>query len=121
VPVQNAQVPGEIALGLQTDRRGARGNAKPHDTSRYESFSIEPIETIDVVQLAQRLSDPRLGLLRAKGLVRDRLGQLHALQVVGSRVDVSPAPASPGSTPGLVFIGLIGQLDREAILRVRRT
>jgi G3E family GTPase len=118
VPVQNARVPCEIALGLRTDRRGPRGSARPHDTSRYESFSIESAEPFDVDRLAQRLSDPRLGLLRAKGFVRDRLGQLQALQVVGSRVSVSPAPASSDGTPGLVFIGLIGQLDREAILTV---
>ena len=117
VPVQNARIPLEIALGLQTDRRGARGSAKPLDTSQYESFSIESIETTDVARLAQRLSDPRLGLLRAKGFVRNDSG-LQVLQVVGSRVNFSPAHASPESAPGLVFIGLIGQLNREAILTV---
>jgi G3E family GTPase len=118
VPVQNAHIAVEIALGLQTDRRGARGSAKPHDTSRYVSFSIDSIENADVVLLAQCLSDPRLGLLRAKGLVRDRRGQLQTLQAVGSRVNISPTDIDTDAAPGLVFIGLTGQFDRAAVLKV---
>ena len=116
--VSNARIPIEIALGVHTERRGARGNARPHDASQYESFSVEPVENVDVARLAQRLSDPRLGILRAKGFVRDRSGQLHALQVVGSRVNVSSVDASADCDPGLIFIGLTGQLDREAIFEI---
>ncbi len=116
--VSNARIPIEIALGMHTERRGARGNARPHDASRYESFSAEPVENVDVARFAQRLSDPRLGILRAKGFVRDRSGQLQALQVVGSRVNVSSVDASADGDPGLIFIGLTGQLDREAIFEI---
>ena len=113
--VHNARIAVEIALGMHTERRGARGNARPHDASRSKSFSVEPVESVDVARFAQRLSDPRLGILRGKGFVRDRSGQLHALQVVGSRVNVSSVDASADGDPGLIFIGLTGQLDREAI------
>jgi G3E family GTPase len=116
VPVRNGQIAIDVALGLQTDRRGARGGARPHDTSRYESFSLEIAETVDVIRFVQSLADPRLGILRAKGFVRDRNGQLQALQVVGRRVDVSRIDATAGS-PALVFIGLTRELDRAAILQ----
>jgi G3E family GTPase len=118
LPVQHARIPIDVALGLQTDRRGARGGARPHDTSQYETFSVELSGRADVEELARRLFDPRLGVLRAKGFVRDGLGQHQAVQVVGHRVDVSPAPTSEKGAPRLVFIGLTGQLDREAILAV---
>jgi G3E family GTPase len=115
VPVCNGQISIDVALGLQTDRRGARGSSRRHNTGQYESFSLEIVEKVDVIGLAQSLADPRLGILRAKGFVRDRRGQLQALQVVGRRVDVSP-PNAPSGAPGLVFIGLAPELDRAAIL-----
>jgi G3E family GTPase len=118
LPVQHARIPIDVALGLQTDRRGARGSARPHDTSQYETFAVEVSGNAEVARLAQRLSDPHLGVLRAKGFVRDGLGQLQALQVVGNRVNVSPAQTSEAGAPRLVFIGLTGQLDRESILAV---
>src|SRR5579871_4339365 len=115
VLAHNARIPVEVALGLHTDRRGARGSAMPHDTSQYESFSIEQDGNTDVPKLVETLSDPRLGILRAKGFVRDGLGRLLALQVVGCRVEASPAPPGQDGLAKLVFIGLSGQLDRGLI------
>ena len=114
--VQNAQIPIELALGLQTDRLGARGSARPHDTSRYESFAAEPRAITDIDRLCARLSDSALGILRAKGVVRDAAGRLHRLHVVGSRVSAVPEQENAQQAPGLVFIGLSGQLDRDTIL-----
>jgi G3E family GTPase len=115
---ENSQIPIELALGLRTDRLGARGTARLHDTSRYESFALERGEIKDVEQLGQRLSDPRLGVLRAKGIVRDAAGQLHVLHIVGDRVSTSAAPGAEGQTTRLVFIGLSDQIDRNAILAI---
>jgi G3E family GTPase len=72
--VQNAQIPIELALGLHTDRLGARGSARPHDTSRYESFVAEQGAIGDIGEFCERLADPVLGILRAKGFVRDSTG-----------------------------------------------
>jgi G3E family GTPase len=118
VPVQNATIPPDAALGLQTERRGARGSSMRHDANRYESFSVEFLKQTDVALLAQALADPGLGLLRAKGFVRNAQGELQALQVVGSRVSVSAAEGGAEGGPGLIFIGLSGQLDRTAIMAV---
>jgi len=115
LPVRNACIAVEIALGLHTERRGARGSARPHDTSRYESFSVELGNSTDMPRLVQALSDPRLGIVRAKGFVRDGGGRRLALHVVGVRVNVSPALVDDGSPAQLVVIGLAGQLDRSAI------
>ena len=56
-----------------------------------------------------------LGLVRAKGLMRDLDGQPRALQLVGARAAVTPS-AHPRPEDGrLVCIGLRGQLDRASI------
>jgi G3E family GTPase len=113
--VQNAQIPIELALGLHTDRLGARGSARPHDTSRYETFVAEHGAIGDIGQFCARLSDPALGVLRAKGFVHDSAGRLHSLHVVGPRVSATPETGNERATR-LVFIGLSGQLDRDTIL-----
>jgi G3E family GTPase len=114
--VQNAQIPIELALGLQTDRLGARGSARPHDTGRYESFVAELSATADIDRLCAQLSGSTLGIIRAKGFVRDAAGRLHSLHVVGSRVSAVPEAENAQQAPRLVFIGLSGQLDRDTIL-----
>jgi G3E family GTPase len=114
--VRNAQIPIELALGLQTDRLGARGSARPHDTSRYESFVAELGAATDIDRLCTQLSGSALGILRAKGFVRDAAGRLHSLHVVGSRVSAVPEAENAQQAPRLVFIGLSGQLDRNTIL-----
>jgi G3E family GTPase len=113
---QNAQIPIEVALGLHTDRLGARGSARPHDTSRYESFVTDHGAIRDIEQYCTRLSDPLLGVLRAKGFVRDSAGRLYSLHVVGSRVSATPESEGAERATRLVFIGLSGQLDRDTIL-----
>jgi G3E family GTPase len=113
--VQNAQIPIELALGLHTDRLGARGSARPHDTSRYDSFVAEKGTIDDIEQFCVRLADPALGVLRAKGFVRDSAGRLHNLHVVGSRVSAAPESEDAERATRLVFIGLSEQLDRDTI------
>jgi len=118
VAVQNSQIPIELALGLHTDRLGARGSARPHDTGHYDSFVAERGPIADIEQFSSRLSDPGLGILRAKGFLRDGGGRLHSLHVVGSRVSIAPESENAERTTRLVFIGLSGQLDRDTILSI---
>lgn len=114
--VRQSTIPIELALGLHTDRLGARGSARPHDTSRYEQFVFEPRAIDDIGQVRDRLSDPALGVLRAKGFVRDVAGRRHILHAVGGRVSVTPDQDNDQRASRLVFIGLSGQLDRATIL-----
>jgi G3E family GTPase len=116
--VQNSEIPIELALGLHTERLGARGTGRPHDTSHYETFVVERAATANIEQLCARLSDPALGVLRAKGFVRDPAGRLLTLHVVGSRVSTSAETDNPPRETCLVFIGLAGRLDRDAILSI---
>jgi G3E family GTPase len=118
LPVENSRIPVELALGLHTDRLGPRGSARLHDTTRYQAFSVEHDKVTDVERLLRRLADERLGILRAKGIVRDAAGQLHALHVVGGRVSTSDAPEFTAPSTRLVFIGLTGQIDKDAILSI---
>ena len=81
----------------------------------FESMSLEFAHAVDCVALGRALSAPELGLVRAKGLMRDLDGQPRALQLVGARAAVTPS-AHPRPEDGrLVCIGLRGQLDRASI------
>jgi len=81
----------------------------------FESISLEFAHAVDCAALARALGAPDLGLVRAKGLMRDRDGQPCALQLVGARSAVTPS-AHPRPAQGrLVCIGLRGQLDRATI------
>ncbi len=81
----------------------------------FESVSLEFTHAVDCVALGQALSTPELGLVRAKGLVRDQDGQSCALQLVGSRAGVTPSSHPRAEDGRLVCIGLRGQLDRASI------
>ncbi len=86
----------------------------------FESASFELDGRYDLDALGAALADPALGLVRAKGTLRDASGHRAVLQAVGARVRVGPAPAgSPAAddaAPGrLVAIGLRGALDAPAI------
>ena len=70
---------------------------------------------MDATELAQRLSAPGTGVLRAKGIL-NQAGKPVALHVVGQRfeIDVAPVGAKPGR---LVVIGLRARLDRAAVVQ----
>ena len=77
-------------------------------------FDLPP--AVDVAVLARHLTQPEMGVLRAKGIVRDADGKPIALHVVGQRFEIDAAPA--GVVPGvLVVIGLRNRLDRAALTR----
>ena len=82
------------------------------------SFPID--QPVDVQRLAQGLADPHLGLLRAKGVMREQGGNGVVLQLVGSRIEIGDrAPAAGGDVGGaLVCIGLRGSLAGDAIGRI---
>ncbi len=112
----HAAIAPELALGL---REGAvvppAGPRSPDAAALYESVALDLPAGIDLEALARRLTDPALGVLRAKGIVADG-SRRRALHVVGARAAIDEAP--PAARPGrLVAIGLRGRFDRAAIAR----
>ena len=103
-------------------------HADSHATA-FDSASFRLELPLDVRRLADGLADPALGVLRAKGLLRDNGGATIMLQLVGARVELQQArekhelpeaqesQASPGPIAGgvLACIGLRDRLDREGI------
>lgn len=82
----------------------------------FESLSLEFSHAVDCAWLAHALGAPELGLVRAKGLLRDLDGAGRVLQLVGARATVSPS-AHPRPQDGrLVCIALRGQLDRARVM-----
>ncbi len=65
--------------------------------------------------LALALTDPALGILRAKGFVRDLQGRRITIQIVGARHQTSPAPSDSITQNGVVAIGLKGRIDLATI------
>jgi len=120
IPTTRAAIPPELILGL-------RDSAMPREASRlrtpggpdaarlYEALECVVLPTLDVATVAQKLTAPAMGVLRAKGILHDAGGRLVVLHVVGQRFEIDMAPAN--ATPGkLVLIGLRGRLDRAAIM-----
>jgi G3E family GTPase len=85
----------------------------------FVSTSLAIGQPIDVRRLAQGLTSPDLGLLRAKGVMHDSSGSVKVLQLVGSRVDIADWHHAGRDPPAsvLVCIGLRHSLDRDAIAR----
>lgn len=119
-----AQLPPEAVLGIELSRGRARAARGLFSATRRQRASAEAlferIETslaqrVDARALAAALAEPTLGIVRAKGLLRDLDGTPVALQVVGARYDVSPT-AAPRATAGrLVCIGPKGCVARGAV------
>ena len=92
-------------------------NPKPHfESDGFVTLSLCPSTTLDLRAVAQALIAADVGLLRAKGFLRSNSGELHTLQIVGQRFDISPAPANVNA--GFVCIGMREQLNQDLIARV---
>ncbi len=118
MPVRNASLPPEIVLGMKAVPRTRHRQSEPlkHQTTDYETVSVEVDGPGDPEKLARALVDPRLGLLRAKGFLRSLDGTLVTLHIVGRRSLVEPAPAWVEGPGRLVCIGLAAEMDRAALL-----
>ena len=94
-------------------RSSLRTPGGPDAASLYETWTVSTPGPVDIELLGRRLAAPELGLLRAKGFVRDHQGRLRTLHVVGERFEVTDAPSS--AAEALTVIGLRARLDKEAI------
>jgi G3E family GTPase len=114
-PVLDAErgdVPLDVLLGPGSGR-SRHAFAGPTEHPDYETALFENLPGVDVERLALALTDPALGILRAKGILHERSGAARVLQVVGRRSEVTDA--SSGAAGRLVCIGLRGTLRREDI------
>ena len=115
---ERARIPRDVLLGF-----GAR-SAKPSALlmtamqahPSYESLAFDQLPALDAARLAAALAGPVLGVIRAKGIVRDLGGETSVLHVVGRRAEVITSSAHCANR--LVCIGLRGRFDREAIGRI---
>jgi len=112
VRVHHAKVPNAIVLQPydRTDVATPR-EFHPH-ADAFESRVIPFENECDAEAVAQRLADPDLKLIRAKGFVPTSAG-MRAIHTVGRRWAVSDAPA--GATPGVVIIAEKLGADLSAI------
>ncbi|HSH07027.1 MAG TPA: CobW family GTP-binding protein [Burkholderiales bacterium] len=119
------RLPLEAVLGI------ALGARQPADSGALRSGAQQPVAAAEALfehlemQLAPRvdaralgaaLAEPALGVIRAKGILRDRDGAAIALQLVGTRAAVEPLAGAGAAAGRLVCIGLKGRLDRAAIV-----
>jgi G3E family GTPase len=119
VPSRNADIPVEIIVGQHAPRQ-ADTSLTPrcgnHHTADYQTLSFEIDAPRDPERLADGLTRPDTGLLRAKGFVRRLDGTFATVHVVGQRALVEPAPSWIDAPGRLVCIGLADLLNRSAIL-----
>ena len=116
---ERAAIEPALILGLREDAVVPADAAPvPEAASLYESLDIALPPSIDVAALAEKLTAPALGILRAKAIVASS-GRRMALHVVGRRSAIDEAPQAaltgPAPTGRLVAIGLRGRLDPAAI------
>ncbi|MGI9500605.1 MAG: CobW family GTP-binding protein [Geminicoccaceae bacterium] len=115
VTTQRAAAPLEIILGAHLDDASNRRTGRHDANDHFIAVSFPATSPIDAERLSACLADPELGLLRAKGFVRDLDGSLRAIQVVGQRYETTTAPSD--AKPGLVCIGLKTQIKRAVLER----
>jgi len=111
----------DVDLGADANRVRRRGaprfeNLRPQASAetQFERLEATLAQPVDAGALAQALAQPALGVIRAKGVLRDLDGATVALQVVGAR-GVITAHQRQAAAGRLVCIGLKGRLDRAAV------
>jgi G3E family GTPase len=89
----------------------------PHfEASDLEMMTVTLREPVDVENLAKKLADDDLGLVRAKGFVTSLTGKKTLIQVVGRRWEISLAPDS--TLNGIVCLGFKGVLSTQNIEKI---
>ncbi len=113
---QHGAVPNSVLLG--SFERETAPSAGRHADDDYRSAVLEFAAPVNADQLSEHLSDPSLGVLRAKGFVRCTTGRWALIQRAGSRCEVTYVDDAP--RPGLVCIGLKGRLDTDRLHQITK-
>jgi G3E family GTPase len=113
---RQARLSPELLLGVGPVQLGSRRSTAVADaTVLFDSLSLQFEHRVDMAALAARLAAPPLGLLRAKGVMRDRDGHARSLQLVGERSALAAAALEPSQPGRLVCIARRGELHAERI------
>lgn len=119
VATRNAALPLSVVIGARlASQTGSALSLGSAGGPTYAARAFEVAAPCDPAALAEALADPALGILRAKGFVRDAAGRRMAIQVVGARQQVAAAPDATTDRDGLVAIGLQGRIDLDAIAAI---
>jgi len=113
IPATHGVLPPETLLQSFLGRQRRQGSEHVHQANIFATshFTIEA--KIDTKKLAAGLAHASLGLVRAKGFVKNLNGEIVAIQIVGRRWEVRPAPANVSL--GLVAITGKSNMDKQAI------
>ncbi len=87
--------------------------AKGQPHAEYSSWSSDGSFAGDATALRDHLENRPRGLFRVKGVARDAAANHWHVQVVGTQVEITPAPQK--TPPGIIGIGLSALWDPEAI------
>ncbi len=104
-----ARVDKTALLGAGLDRPPA---PRHQHTVAHAALELTLDHAVDVDRLAKTLSAAEVGLVRAKGVVRDGVGGWHTVQVVGRRSRVEPTAGGPAR---LVCIAIGEAIDKAAV------
>lgn len=118
VPTRDARLPLTVLLGSRLETGSSRAatldlGSREHVAYDTQAFTIDA--QCDADALASALTDPALGILRAKGFVSSANGRRVAIQIVGGRHQISPAPGDTTARDGLIVIGLKGRIDLATV------
>jgi G3E family GTPase len=102
VTATRAVLPPAVVLESFLGRERWAGKATVAAPDTFETITPDVGEPVDPEAFARRLIEQ--GYVRAKGFVVDQAGEMRAVQVVGRRFEIAPAP--PGVRPGVVAIRL---------------
>ena len=104
IETSQAQVDPNILLLAFEDADREFSNVRPAHASQHETAFIDLSEPVDAREFADALIRDNPNLVRAKGFLPNKNGELATLQITGARIDISDAPA--GAKPGVVTISL---------------
>jgi G3E family GTPase len=115
-----AEVPRDLLLGPDHERRRAAGHGHHHDHAHADGFvswSWRSAGPLDLMLFRSAMRSIPPGLLRAKGILAfaDRPGERAVFQLVGKRKELKLEPGTPPAESTLVAIARAGGLDAEAL------
>jgi G3E family GTPase len=117
-----ANVPRELLIGPDHDRRRAAGAGHRHDRDHdqadgFMSWSWRSPRPLDLMLFRSAIRSIPPGLLRAKGTLAfaDRPGERAVFQLVGKRKELKFEPGTPPAESMLVAIARDDSFDPEAL------
>ncbi|WP_425045386.1 CobW family GTP-binding protein [Primorskyibacter sp. S87] len=114
VPAQFGKVAPEAILGVVAEP--GRGHRLSHSDALFESSVMHSARPVDAEDLARRLADGHLGVIRSKGHVTGADGHKWLIQTVGKRWQAINSGSD--AECGVVCIGLRGHLQRDVLAQV---